>query len=406
MSLRYQPPVHSPLSLGALAGAAVRPFSQGDPRDALAALLRRGYGADAVLLTGSGTQALQGAIRGAASLAGGAHVVALPAFCCYDVATAAVGAGLDIALYDVDPVSLAPDLASLERALQEGSRVVVACPLFGIPFDWDAVDHLADSYGAVAVEDAAQGHGASWRGTALGSIGRLSVLSFGRGKGWTGSRGGALLFRGGGSGRPMAEPAAGFAHSSALVGTALAQWLLARPSLYGIPAALPFLGLGETHYREPGPMQEMAVTAAALALRTREAALREAEARRAAGAFWTEQLRSGDGIEPILVPSEAQAGWLRFPVRVAGGMRGVSREALALGVARTYPTTLAEVAAVRERLRNPGERWPGALELVRTLVTLPTHSRVTLPERQRLARLMDRAGDGSPLTSHVAQPAA
>ena len=406
MNIRYQPPVHSPLSLGALAGAAVRPFSQGDPREALAAVLRRGYGADAVLLTGSGTQALQGAIRVAASLAGGAHVVALPAFCCFDVATAAVGAGLDIALYDVDPATLAPDLASLERALQVGARVVVACPLFGVPFDWDAVERLTDAYGAVAIEDAAQGHGGSWRGTVLGSLGRLSILSFGRGKGWTGSRGGALLLRGGGGARPVTEPASGFALSGALVGTALAQWLLARPSLYRIPTAIPFLGLGETRYREPGATHEMAVTAAALALRTREAATREAESRRAAGAFWTEQLRGGDGVELVAVPADGQAGWLRYPIRVAGGMRGVSRAALALGVARTYPTTLAELAAVRERLRNPAERWPGSLELVRTLVTLPTHSRVSLPERQRLARLMDRAGDGSPLSTHVAQAVA
>ena len=78
---------------------------------------------------------------------------------------------------------------SLERALKRGAGVVVVAPLCGIPVDWDRVGRCLAPYGALAVEDAAQGHGAEWRGLPLGGLGTLSVLSFARGKGWTGGRG-------------------------------------------------------------------------------------------------------------------------------------------------------------------------------------------------------------------------
>src|SRR5439155_883687 len=126
------------------------------------------------------------ALRAAAATLGGGEppVVALPAYACYDVATAAVAVNARIALYDVHPATLAPDLASLTATLAEGARIVVVAPLYGMPVDWDAIEQCVAAFGALAIEDAAQGHGASWRGRPLGSLGRLSVLSFSRGKGW------------------------------------------------------------------------------------------------------------------------------------------------------------------------------------------------------------------------------
>ena len=74
-------------------------------------------------------------------------------------------------------------------------------------------------------------------------------MSFGRGKGVTGGRGGALLvnpgWRGGSDESPLLPGIRGVMEVPALK----AQWLLARPWLYRIPASLPFLGLGDTVYR-------------------------------------------------------------------------------------------------------------------------------------------------------------
>src|SRR5439155_325596 len=96
----------------------------------------------------------------------------------------------------VHPPLPSPELDSLTAALTAGARLVVVTSLYGVPVQWRAVLECAAAVGAAVIEDAAQGFGASWLGRPLGSLGAVSVLSFGRGKGWTGGRGGALLARG------------------------------------------------------------------------------------------------------------------------------------------------------------------------------------------------------------------
>ena len=107
---------------------------------ALERLLSSRYGAHGVRLVDSGTHAVEAALRVAAHLADEPVIVALPAYTCFDVATAAVGADARIALYDVNPGTLGPDLESLDMALVGGARVVVVSPLYGIPVNWDEID--------------------------------------------------------------------------------------------------------------------------------------------------------------------------------------------------------------------------------------------------------------------------
>jgi len=343
------------------------------------------------VLLGSGTQALELAIRIASRVVGEPSVVALPAFSCYDVATAAVGAGVGIALYDVDPWTLAPDLDSMTATLAEGARVIVVAPLFGVPVDWDAIEQCLTGFGALAIEDAAQGHGALWRGAPVGSAGALSVLSFGRGKGWTGGRGGALLIRrfpleGGVGGR-----AAGPFGELAALGTAVAQCVLGRPAAYRLPAALPWLHLGETRFHAPTALRRMTRAAAALLERTLPLATQEAAVRRVNAEAMLARLAPDSPARAVTPPRAGTPGFLRLPLRVPGGLAGFAEPARArrLGVMPGYPTTLAALGAVRERLTRPHGRWPGAEELVRDLVTLPTHSLVSPAERDELVRLLE-----------------
>ncbi|PYO66355.1 MAG: hypothetical protein DMD69_13875 [Gemmatimonadetes bacterium] len=278
-----QLPAYSPLTLHAAWRAATQALrGRDDPRPRVERLLRALYPAREAVLLGSGTHALDLAIRVAVRVVGEPCVVALPAFTCYDVATAAVGADVHIALYDVDPWTLAPDLESVTATLAEGARVVVVAPLFGIPVDWDAIERCLAAFGALAIEDAAQGQGALWRGSPLGSHGALSVLSFGRGKGWTGGRGGALLMRRFPlDGHLATARSPGLSHELAALGSATAQSLLGRPALYRLPAAIPFLHLGETRYRAPSAPRGMTRAAAALLERTLPLATREAAVRKA-----------------------------------------------------------------------------------------------------------------------------
>lgn len=394
MVLRHQLAVYSPVSLragGRAAGDALRRGA--DPRALLLESLLRDYAADTGALCGSGTQALQLALLEAGRRGGGAPV-ALPAFTCYDIASAAVGAGVRVALYDVDPDTLGPDPASLERVLAAGAGAVVAGPLYGVPLEWDALRELAGRHGALLVEDAAQGHGASWRGRPLGSLGDLGVLSFGRGKGWTGGRGGALLARHGAASAPAALPVPTPADEAKTAALVAAQWLLGRPEVYGVPASIPGLGLGETTYHDPSRPAGITRAAAALLRHAREGSRREAAARRANAAELLARLPAGGAARTVRVPEPGEAGWLRLPLRLPRGMDGLASPARArrLGVAGSYPTTLAALPQLRPLLTGPEERWPGAETLVRELVTLPTHSRVTAAEREEILALLRSHG--------------
>ena len=409
--LHRQTPVHSPLPLRAIVAsvpAAIRaslpttiaskvPATTVDPRDRLRARLLAEYGARACVLTGSGTDALRIALEIVGDFSGGAPV-ALPAFACYDVATAAVGARTAVLFYDVDPATLSPDLDSLERALRAGARSVVLAPLYGIPIDWAATADLAGRYGATIIEDAAQGHGAYWRGRPLGSLGTLAVLSFGRGKGWTGGRGGALLLG------PDADPelAAAFARraddlpgddagptsDAAVLLAAIAQCVLARPTLYAWPHAVPGLHLGRTVYREPTQPRPMPRAAAAILEATRDDAAAEAAARRRNASRYLDAL-DGDGpATPIRPPQGAAPGYLRLPLRLPAGLPGLAdpRAAERLGIAPSYPTPLPSLPPLRPLLAAPPAPHSGAATLARQLVTLPTHSRLTDAEQQEVLR--------------------
>jgi dTDP-4-amino-4,6-dideoxygalactose transaminase len=62
--------------------------------------------------------------------------------------------------------------------------------------------------------------------------------------------------------------------------------------------------------------------------------------------------------------------------------------ALAGGIAPTYPTTLAALPEMRRRKQSGEEEWPGAESLVRELVTLPVHSRMSPREIEANIRLV------------------
>jgi perosamine synthetase len=382
MSVRHQLPVASPLSIRAIL-AGLRCTADGarasQVRDELLRSLAEGYRGANPLLLDSGTSALALAIRLTGNETNGP--VALPAYGCFDLATAVDAADAGFVLYDIDPATLAPDPHSLDRALALGADRVVIAHLYGHPIDAEAVQHRATMSGAHLIDDAAQGVGASLRGSRLGAFGDMGVLSFGRGKGRTGGGGGVLLrhrgpTRSSGNELRLAVPRS---HGTARkIFTTTAQWLLARPALYWIPASLPFLGLGETRFRPPHPATDVsAFTLGVLGAMDHELA-EEEEVRWRRGRQYRDEL-DRLGIPTPRLPAGAIAGDLRFPLVAPERMAQAARESQArrLGIMPGYPVPLSELPGFGARRQNPGERFPGAGTLAARLVTLPTHSLVT-----------------------------
>jgi dTDP-4-amino-4,6-dideoxygalactose transaminase len=213
------------------------------------------------------------------------------------------------------------------------------------------------------------------------------VLSFGRGKGWTGGRGGAVLVRDRvladfSRGLPLPEPRSRDEFKSIVTAAALA--FLAHPSRYAVPAHLPWLHLGETRYHEPAPLGGLSRSAATILLASLAAADAEAAHRRTnARALLDALSERPDAARTIGVPAGARAGYLRLPLRLQRASSFSHRLSARLGIARGYPSTLAELPAVRSYLRPSGP-LPGANALVRELVTLATHNLTTHRDRRAM----------------------
>ncbi len=395
MRLRAQLPVHSPLPLAALAAGVRRAFDPVGAAARLESLLRSEFGSPAVLLTDSGTTALALALRLAARERPGP--AALPAFCCYDVATAADSAKVAFTLYDVDPRTLGPDLDSLRAALAAGARTVLVAHLYGVAADMSAVGTLVREADAVLLEDAAQAIGACIGGRPAGAVGRYGILSFGRGKGVTGGGGGALLGNAGDTAAAIQSLARGLESGGwgarNLIASA-AQWLLARPAIYGLPSSLSFLQLGQTVYRPPHvPGRPSAVSFGILdhnyAARDEESAVRKAHARRL-----LETVDRLPALRGYRAPPGTEAGYLRLPVAAAPEVATAARSADArrLGVWPSYPAALADLPGFAERRVDVPQDYRGARELARGLVTLPTHGRMRAGDLVALERWLASLG--------------
>jgi len=324
-----------------------------------------------------------------AAAAGRRRIIALPAFCCYDLVTALNAAGLGVVLYDIEPLTLGPDLASLDGALAVEPAAVVVAHLYGVPVDMPTVLTMAEKHGVAVIEDAAQSVGAMLHGRPAGSFGHLRVLSFGRGKGVTGGRGGALLMDPAWRGSAGEVPASG-GRGLLEVAALAAQWLLTRPSLYRIPASIPALELGDTIYRQPhAPARQSAVSACVVGATWRRQ--QEETERRLRNAEWLVRALQGTGaLVPVRPGPGAQPGWLRLPVLARALDRADPRltSGRVLGVMPAYPRSLADLEALP---RPVGDRaLPGARELAERLWTLPTHSRLSEADLERLARWIQR----------------
>lgn len=398
MSWRRVPPVFSPIEPRAVAGAAAAALGLRTPsRETIERELRSRFEAREIVLTDSGTSALVLALE--ATVTPGS-IVAMPGYACIDLIAAAIRARVKVALYDVDPETLSPDLDSVRGVLASGAQALLIAPLYGYPVDMTSLEATATAHGVPLIEDAAQAAGATLSGKRVGAFGETSVLSFGRGKGTTGGSGGALLLRGrdwsataDAMRAKLRERRRGVKDTVALA----AQWMFARPSLYAIPSAVPMLKLGEMVYHPAGEPRALSAAASAVVPAALAIDAAEVRARRArAEGLMTACAESGR-FTPIRPLDGARPGYLRLAIRDLTGHADPDPQG---GVIRGYPITLDEHAETR-RILHRDTRLIGARELRDRLFTIPTHTRVGPADDARLrAWVASPALDGAPAVVH------
>jgi dTDP-4-amino-4,6-dideoxygalactose transaminase len=137
-------------------------------------------GAAECIALNSGTSALHLALLGA-GVGPGDEVITVPFTFVASVA-AVTYTGARPVLVDIDPRSFTMDPSAVEAAITPRTKAILPVHLYGQSADMDPIMEIARRHGLVVIEDAAQAHGAKYKGRPVGSIGDMGCFSFYPGK--------------------------------------------------------------------------------------------------------------------------------------------------------------------------------------------------------------------------------
>lgn len=139
----------------------------------------------------NGTHAIELALRGAGVKAGDEVIV--PPYTFIASASAVVQVNAVPIFADVDPSTANLDPRAAEAAITERTRAILAVHIAGGPADLDALGELARRRNLLLIEDAAQAHGAEWRGQRVGALGACGTFSFQASKNLNAGEGGVVV---------------------------------------------------------------------------------------------------------------------------------------------------------------------------------------------------------------------
>jgi len=348
--------------------------------------LKRYFRAKHVFLVSSGTAALTVTLKALAADSGRREVI-VPAYTCFTVPAAVVQAGLEPVLCDIERTTFDLDRAQLTPLVTDRTLCVIAHHLFGIPSDLARVRAICGPRGVPLIEDAAQAMGVvDDDGRWLGTVGDVGIFSLGRGKHVTCGAGGVILTNSDRIAEAIRQqyrdlPTPGVSAALAGLIEAAAMAVCIRPSLYWIPAGLPFLRLGETIYPTRITPTRLSGVHAGLMRRMRVRLQRALRAR----------ARTADDLKRRLnMPAVAgrKDGYLRLPVfaaSAAGKQRLVATSRMrGLGIAEGYPTAVNDIPQLQSRFS--GQCFPNAERAARHLLTVPTHHWLTEHDMRALVR--------------------
>ncbi|MCH5373965.1 MAG: DegT/DnrJ/EryC1/StrS family aminotransferase, partial [Planctomycetes bacterium] len=128
----------------------------------------------------SGTSALHLALL-AADIGPGDEVITVP-FTFVATVAAIHYTGAKTVFVDIDPTTFTMDPAQVEAAITPRTRAIMPVHLYGQMADMDPILAIARKHGLIVIEDAAQAHGAEYKGRRAGSMGEMACFSFYPGK--------------------------------------------------------------------------------------------------------------------------------------------------------------------------------------------------------------------------------
>ena len=104
--------------------------------------------------------------------------VILPAFTMVSTANAVAYQGAKPVLVDSQRDTLNIDPEKIEEKITKKTKAIIAVHIYGHPADMDRIMKIARGHKLYVVEDAAEAHGANYKGRKAGSIGDIGIFSF------------------------------------------------------------------------------------------------------------------------------------------------------------------------------------------------------------------------------------
>jgi dTDP-4-amino-4,6-dideoxygalactose transaminase len=383
---RTLPPAAAPIGWRDLGHAITGALTRTETVRARERELREEFGVDGVFLVSSGSGALALTLRALRTLSSRTEVI-IPAYTCFSLPAAVLEAGLRPVPCDINPSTFDLDRAMLRLTLSPQTLCVIGHHLFGVPSDMTTLKAMCRDNGSFLIEDAAQAMGLEAGGRKLGTNGDVGIFSLGRGKNVTCGAGGIAITASPAIAdslarehRRLAPPTIAAEAKDLLELTLMA--LFVRPILYWIPAALPFLHLGETVFPKAVPIRPMSGVRAGV-LRGWQQRLTGSNRQRAeAATYYRHRL-------PLRLPPGGHHPYLRVPFRVRNAAEKQRLCAMSrrrgLGLSPAYPIAVTEIPGVPMACES--RRFPSAQRVAASLVTIPTHPLVSEHDRIAIAEL-------------------
>src|SRR5271166_3384763 len=143
------------------------------------------------LSTNSGTAALHIAVA-AAGIGPGDEVIT-SAFTFLASALAVLHQNAVPVFADIDPVTFNISPAEIERKITPRTRAIMPVHIHGLPADMDEILAIARKHNLIVIEDAAQSHGATYKGRKVGAIGDMGAFSVQSSKNLSAGEGGLFV---------------------------------------------------------------------------------------------------------------------------------------------------------------------------------------------------------------------
>jgi len=124
----------------------------------------------------NGTSALHLALL-AARIKFGDEVI-IPDFTMISTAAAVEYVGATPIFIDSNITNWNMEPSLIEKAITQNTKAIIVVHAFGVPCDMDIINEIAERNNLIVIEDAAEAHGATYKGEKVGSLGNIACFSF------------------------------------------------------------------------------------------------------------------------------------------------------------------------------------------------------------------------------------